>query len=154
MTRTPDIRPLRIALLLGLGMSTIPACKMGKVTTPKGADKLWSQMDRDERSAHMYGVVKPRMETLFSELDGERFADFDCGTCHGDNAEEVDWALPNPALPKLNPKAFYKKHRKATPEMADFMWKVVEPEMAELLGVTHGPKGMMECGSCHLLEGE
>jgi hypothetical protein len=54
-------------------------------------------------------------------------------------------------LPTLDPAVFYRKHRKAEPEVAHFMWKTVEPTMAELLGLRRGPSGM-HCGTCHRLQ--
>ena len=130
------------------------ACKKGKVQVPEGATKTWDDMADDERMTHMKTVVAPRMKAMFQEYDGERFAEFNCATCHGPGAEDETFALPNPELPHLDASKYYKKHREADPEIVHFMWKEVEPAMAEALGVTHGEKGDMNCRSCHVVEGD
>jgi hypothetical protein len=152
--RYPLTKPSTLLLLPLLSLALASAsCARGKVVVPEGATKTWDEMAEDERMTHMKTVVAPRMKSMFQEFDGERFADFSCETCHGPGAAEETYALPNPELPQLDESKYYKKHREATPEMVDFMWKEVEPTMAELLGVTHGMKGDMNCSSCHVVKG-
>ena len=121
-------------------------CKFGDVEVPKGAQKQWADMNHDERMAHMSTVVLPKMKALFQGFDPERFADFDCQTCHRDSGS---FKMPNPELPTLVEKGFYRKHRKENPEITRFMWKEVEPAMGEALGQTWGPRGFVHCGLCH-----
>jgi hypothetical protein len=109
-------------------------------------------MSTGERIEHMSSVVAPRMQAHFQEFDRARFSDFGCPTCHGASAEDGSFAMPNPDLPHLDPSSFYKKHRKESPEIARFMWKVVEPEMANLLGLPRGEDGF-HCANCHVVEG-
>jgi hypothetical protein len=108
-------------------------------------------MSEEERMAHMTTVVEPRMATLFQQFDAQRFGDFGCRTCHGTGADDGSFAMPNPELPKLDPTLFYREARKEHHAIADFMWKEVEPTMAEVLGLPRGEKGI-DCGSCHILE--
>ena len=139
-------------LWLSLVVGSLSACKAGQVRVPEGASQSWDTMDFEQRSAHMYDVVEPRMAEIFQEIDPERFADFECSSCHGQGDSEGHYRMPNPDLPTIDPAHMYKKHRKATPEMTHFMWKVVEPEMANLLGKSHGSKGAINCATCHVLE--
>ena len=140
-----------------LSLALVSACKPKDPVVPEGASKAWPQMSEKERGEHMGAVVLPRMKALFQEFDGERFADFSCGTCHGAGAEDGSFEMPNPGLPHLDASGLYKKHRKATPENADFMWKEVEPEMAQLLGLPRYSfvrKSGFGCAECHIVEGE
>ncbi len=127
------------------------ACRMGRTTVPEGADRPWDELDRGARAALMAERVLPAMRARFQAFDAQRFADFDCTTCHGSNAEARGYAMPNPDLPVLDPRGLYRKHRKdpAQHAIAEFMWKEVEPAMAKLLGVTYGPKGRLNCATCH-----
>jgi hypothetical protein len=63
--------------------------------------------------------------------------------------------MPNPALPKLNPKDGFKAHMDKDPEMTKFMMEQVLPEMAKALGTTPfdpATKSGMMCGACHLIK--
>lgn len=143
--------------MLTLTLALAPACKAKEPVVPEGASKPWPQMTDEEKAEHMGDVVLPRMKALFQEFDRERFAKFSCDTCHGVGAETGSFEMPNPGLPHLNAKSFYKKHRKATPEIADFMWKEVEPTMAQLLGLprySFVKKTGFGCASCHIVEGQ
>ena len=124
------------------------ACAMGKTSVPEGAEVTWADMDQGQRMAHMGKVVEPRMKALFQEHDSARFSDFGCTTCHAENTFE----MPNPELPRISKTGFYKKHRKQHPEILRFMWKTMEPNMADALGVTYGEKGYLGCSSCHRIE--
>lgn len=132
-----------LAILLGLA-----GCGPKEAVVPEGAEKTWPEMQTAERLEHMSYVVAPRMKALFMEFDKERFSDFGCPTCHGAGAEDGTFAMPNHDLPELHEKGLFKKHRKETPEIAHFMWKEVEPEMATILGLPKG-EGGLHCGSCH-----
>lgn len=145
------VAPRVLVHLLLAGSLLVSACRMGRMTVPEGAEKPWDDMDRGERAAFMAQIVLPRMREVFQAFDPERFADFDCTTCHGKDAKARGFAMPSPDLPVLDPRGIYRKHRKdpAQHAIADFMWKEVQPEMGRLLGVTYGPKGRIDCATCH-----
>lgn len=152
-------RLARLRLLPLLAFATLPllalACgPRGKVHVPEGADKLWSEMNEEERIAHMGAVVVPAMRPIFQGHDPERFADFSCATCHGSGATSGDFHMPNGDLPELDAANFYKAERKAHPDMVKLMWKEVEPTMGEALGVTYSFGGTIECSTCHVVVGE
>ena len=136
---------LRLVTVLLLAAS---ACALGKTKVPEGAKVTWDQMNQDQKMAHMTAVVAPRMKALFQAQDLERFADFGCQTCHA----EGTFDMPNPDLPHLSTRGFYKKHRKENPEILKFMWKTMEPNLADALGVTHGEHGRIRCATCHILD--
>ena len=75
--------------------------------------------------------VMPTMRKAFQEFDGKAFAKFGCKTCHGAGAK-TDYKMPNPELPKLDFAAL--KAGKQEPKMAEFMGKIVKPQMAAMLG--------------------
>lgn len=151
MLRGDMPRSLVFAPLLVLVFACGPR---GETGIPEGREKPWAEMDESERMEHMAKVVMPRMQAIFQGHDPERFADFGCATCHGSGPSSGNFAMPNPALPKLDAANLYKKHRK-DPEQKDLlrvMWKEVEPAMGEALALTYGFGGQIECGSCHVVE--
>ena len=91
-------------------------------------DKLTHQ----EKMDFMKTKVLPPMRTAFQKFDKKEYAKFNCKTCHGKDPQKSKFKMPNPELPKLN---FAKiKAGKQAPEMAEFMEKTVEPDMAKILG--------------------
>ena len=102
--------------------------------------------------AFMTEVVEPRMKREFQEFDAARFADFGCETCHGSGVGDGSYALPNPELPHLWEAGWFKKHRKEHPETVKFMWKHVEHGLSETMGLSVGPKGELDCRTCHVIE--
>jgi hypothetical protein len=117
--------------------------------------KPWADLGRDERLAHMKNVVAPHMKPLFQSIDADHFKDFGCSTCHGPSAKEGKFTMPNPGLPKLDPKDGFKVHMDKKPAMTKFMMETVLPEMAKTLGTTpYDPNtktGLM-CGACHTIK--
>lgn len=132
--------------------ASVLGCKVGKETTVAGFDQRWDELSVGDKTTYMIEVVEPKMRAAFEEHDAERFADFGCATCHGAGADDGTYAMPNPALPHLREKGFYKEHRKATPEITKFMWNGVDKPMGELLGKTVGHTGEFDCRSCHVIE--
>lgn len=151
--RPPLVSPSApAALLFGLvTVGSLAGCKYGRVQVPEGAEQRWSEMDENARHAHMESVVLPRMKAVFQAFDAERYADFNCVTCHGRGAADGSYAMPSPDLPTLQHAGIYKKHRKETPEVAEFMWKEVQSNLGQALGETWGPAGAVDCKSCHVV---
>ena len=92
----------------------------------------WRDMNDEQRGAYMRETVMPEMRAMFQEHDAERFADFGCATCHGENAREVGFHMPNGVAP-LDPSRLGAIFASEQP-MAQFMTQRVWPRMAELLG--------------------
>ena len=77
-----------------------------------------------------------------------------CTTCHGPGAKEGKFKMPNPKLPKLDPKDGFAKHKKSKGEILKFMMEKVAPEMAKLLDVEpYNPdtKQGFGCFNCHTM---
>lgn len=108
----------------------------------------------DERKAYMRDVVVPAMEPLFLAYDGERYAAFGCKTCHGADARERDYAMPNPALFTLHPSGTEEQKRVVAEreEAARFMFNAVTPTMRKLLDAPRFDAATatgFACFSCH-----
>jgi hypothetical protein len=109
----------------------------------------WDAKTDKQKKAYMKLTVKPKMEALFTEFDGERFGEFRCTTCHGPNPKERNFEMPNPDLPSL---ADWEKLEADKPEAMEFMKTKVEPQMANLLGMQpYDPetKTGFGCSGCH-----
>lgn len=108
----------------------------------------WQDMDFDQRKEYMTQVVEPEMQAVFQEYDADKYAEFACATCHGDDGEDVDYEMPNGLHPlsfPLNPTS--------PEEEADieFMEDEVIVDMAALVDQVPGTNGF-RCTACHELE--
>lgn len=115
----------------------------------------WHDMDHQQRAQFMAEVVVPEMQTLFAEFDGERFAEVSCATCHGANAREVAFHMPNGLAP-LDPTQIPAMFASEEP-MHVFMTRTVWPRMGELLGeeLYDAERGTgFSCRDCHATRGE
>ena len=92
----------------------------------------FDELSHDEQMAYMRDVVMPEMATLFREFDAEEFEEFTCATCHGENAQEVGFHMPN-GLDPLPVSQLHNIVASGRP-MPTFMAHMVVPRMAELLG--------------------
>ena len=113
-----------------------------------GPDKPWEEMTHEEQEWYMIGKVLPIMKDLFSAHDGERWApsDYGCQTCHGDNAAEVEYAMPagnQYRVPEPGTPAWQNMER-IFPDMVTFMAEEVTPTMGTLLGIEN-----YTCHHCH-----
>lgn len=92
----------------------------------------WADMTPEQRGAYMRDTVVPTMAPLFQAVDAEEYAEFGCRNCHGENARDVHFAMPNGVHP-LNPADIPAVFQSDEP-MAQLMTQSVWPRMAELLG--------------------
>jgi len=95
--------------------------------------KLWANMTAEERFKYMKDTVMPAMRTIFETYDPNRYAEMNCETCHGAEAEARKYAMPNPDLPKLSGMNDFAAARAKYPGAVEFMMLSVEPTMASLL---------------------
>lgn len=145
-------------LLGACGGPAAPAEEQGGEPT-SGAEQAeersvaWSEMTHEQKAEYMATVVVPRMRPLFQAFDAEEFAEFGCATCHGENAREVGFEMPN-GLHPLDPAQLPAMFQSDDPEVqrvAQFMGGQVVPTMAELLGQppydpeTHQGFGCLGC---------
>jgi hypothetical protein len=154
-------RPIA-ASLLGMSLLACGGSASDRSTTPEpeGAsahvepvppERPWAELSMDERRAHMARHVVPVMSELFAGYDAERFPDVSCGTCHGENAHERGFAMPNPDLPALYPTGSIGQYQTVErfPEGARFMFSQVMPAMQTLLGAESFDPATGEGFSCY-----
>lgn len=96
------------------------------------AGRDFDSLTAEEKGEFMEQVVVPAMKPMFQEFDGAKFADFGCRTCHGQNAREVGFRMPNGVHP-LDP-AHMPTMDGDDGRWMRFMAEQVKPKMAELLG--------------------
>lgn len=143
-----------IVFLAACGSKAVPS-----TTTPTGEtggtaavatlpDVPFEQLEHDQRIEFMKQKVMPAMEPIFKNHDATKYADFTCKTCHGEQAAQGHFDMPNPDLPKLD----FKDMSKFKKEDLEWMGKEVKPTMAKLLSLPEytpeNPKGF-GCTGCH-----
>jgi hypothetical protein len=113
----------------------------------------WPTLSWEGRHDLMTLAVLPNMSRAWQEHDGAADPTMTCRTCHGANAEAVDYRMPN-GLPPLDlahlPSATSRDPREA--RMAKFMFDVVVPKMTDLLDATpYDPatRRGFYCFDCH-----
>jgi len=134
-------------------LSEVSASFTSPLTPPP---KPWHDLSEDEQKAHMKNVIMPAMKERFQAYDATEFAKFTCATCHGPNAHDVNFKMPNPGLTKLPHSEeafgpFAAKHPKAV----EFMMKTVLPDMATMLGEKPFDPAVgkgFSCMNCHTPE--
>jgi hypothetical protein len=118
--------------------------------TPASQEVPWAKKTRQQRLEFMGKVVYPRMRQLFRTYDPEQYEGFRCQTCHGDDMEKRNYAMPNSlySLPEADP---MKEAESYDPRIAKFMADQVLPTMAEMLGIPAGSKSAVgfSCFNCH-----
>lgn len=112
----------------------------------------FSQMSDSDQEMYMVGTVLPIAAESFRGYSEERFAQFECANCHGDDAAERHYEMPSRSLPPLAaPGSPQWQHMEGTPAFT-FMNEVVTPETAILLGEERisadHPTGF-GCFNCH-----
>jgi hypothetical protein len=146
------------ALGIGLLLASVSACG----GSSKGADDPstgsepktetpWKDMSREQRMDWMAVAVFPKMRRLFREQDSEKYEDFACQTCHGNEMERVDFKMPNDLF-ALEAEGTIERAREYDEKSTDFMLGAVVPEMAKLLDMEaytlETPTGF-GCMGCH-----
>jgi hypothetical protein len=122
----------------------------GSETTTTAERPAWNDMTQEQRGHYMAEVVVPEMRTIFQEHDAERYADFGCATCHGANAHEVAFHMPNGVHP-LDHATIMATFQSSDPN-ATWMTQHVWPRMAALIGEPQFDPQTGEgfrCTNCH-----
>ena len=150
---------LASSVMLGCGGSHTgsPASDSSHYAEPGaivGPPRPWAELSREDRARHMSREVVPRMSALFAAYDGARYADFDCATCHGPDARERDFAMPNPSLLPLHATGTEGQRQAVRdyPEGVRFMYTRVLPTMQALVGAAPFDETTGEgftCYACH-----
>ena len=115
----------------------------------------WADMTKQQRGQYMASVVMPRMKPLFRAFDEKKFAEMNCKTCHGQDAKDRGFEMPNPGLFALpSTQEAWGELAKEKGQWMQFMSQQVKPQMATLLGVKEydhqNPQpGTFGCNGCH-----
>lgn len=137
-----------------LGCLFLAAAACGPKPAPDGAgsatavlpDVPFEQLDHDQKIQFMKQVVMPEMGPMFQRHDPEKFAKFDCKTCHGNDADRGHFHMPNDALTKLN----FADMSEFKERDLEFMKNEVKPTMARLLKEPeHSPENPRGFGCLH-----
>lgn len=107
------------------------------------AENRWATMSWEARHERMTFAMLPSMATRFREFRGTADAELACVSCHGMDAEGVDYRMPN-GLPPLDPESM------PDGEVATFMADVVVPAADRLMRAG----GTTTCFTCHPRGGE
>jgi hypothetical protein len=112
----------------------------------------FDDMSDEDQEMYMVGTVLPISAESFRHYDAERFAQFECANCHGDDAAERHYEMPSRSLPPLAAPGSPQWQHMAEGPAYTFMNDIVLPETATMLGMerrdaTH-PDGF-SCFSCH-----
>lgn len=117
-------------------------------------EQPWEEMDAAEREFYMVGHVLPITTEIFRDFDQHAFAEFECESCHGEEAEAHDFAMPPPDLPVVPEPGTeaYGIMENDQPRMVHFMEAQVMPTTATLLGFELRDAETGEgfgCNDCH-----
>lgn len=112
----------------------------------------WETLSYDDRNQFMLRLFEPAMRELFVEHDAEAWADFDCESCHGEDPEAIDYAMPVDITPltfdDIPVEDIEDPERRATGLWMD---EEVLPLMAELFEQEMVLEGA-SCLDCHELQ--
>jgi hypothetical protein len=101
----------------------------------------WSKADWEDRHATMTWGVLPTMARKFQHFEKSAVPRLTCRTCHGADAEDRNYKMPNASLAALSPTNLPKPE---SSPIARFMHEEVVPEMRELTG-----SPTLSCFQCH-----
>jgi cytochrome c553 len=123
--------------------ASAPATKRDVVRTQDG----WSSLSWEQRHEQMTFVVLPNLAKLFQRFEGTADATLTCRTCHGQDADAVEFSMPR-GLPALDPAHLPDRHSTNAREarIAAFMIDEVVPAFARTIEV---PAERVTCFSCH-----
>jgi len=120
----------------------------GEAATVVLPDVPFDKLDHDQRIAFMKQKVVPAMKTIFQNHDPKDFEKFGCQTCHGAQAKDGHFDMPNPDLPKLNFADMAKFKKDDLDWMKNEVWPTMGNLLQEKLYSEENPKGF-SCLNCH-----
>lgn len=131
---------------------------LGCTPSPKGPgvnlgapEIAWSAKNHEQQYGHMAAQVQPQMKALFVKYSSA-YKDFNCQTCHGKNAELVDWKMPNPDIYPLPKENTLQESLDYDSDATNFMMADVTPALKTLLNTGAGAPTTVNCFSCHPAE--
>jgi hypothetical protein len=148
---------LAVAPLAGCGTATRSHALGREARAHATPRDDWSAATWEDRHDTMTFLVLPNMARLFQRFDGSRYPEMTCRTCHGADAEAMQYKMPH-GLRALDP-AHLPSANAPNPDearVAKFMIEQVTPQMAELLGLAvYDPNNRrgFSCFACHPRQG-
>jgi hypothetical protein len=144
----------RAGVVAGAVLAVACSSGSGPRVPPTGGPEIgalhvpWKDKNHEERHAYMAAHVEPIMKKLFQEHNKKDYAGFGCPTCHGKDAELVDYKMPNSlyALPEKDP---VEEAKSVDEDTAAFMVDKVLPTMSRLLSKQDGNGNPVSCFTCH-----
>jgi hypothetical protein len=134
-----------VALPLVICAVLLASCTKPPVSPPPAKtiapDDEWKDTTWEERHDLMTWSVLPAMARSFQAFEKAENAKLTCRSCHGVDAEERSYAMPNPTLLALDPAVLPSS---ASAPVVDFMNSIVVPRMRELTG-----NPSLGCFQCH-----
>ncbi len=132
-------------------IATLAACG-GNAPPPKNVGHQnkapsWPALSWEDRHEVMTFTVLPNMGKTWQAFTKSDAPTLTCRTCHGQNAEDVKYKMPNPNLPPLDPEHLPRKDSSDANEArwATFMIDEVVPQMIDLID----PPPTFGCFNCH-----
>lgn len=135
LTLSVSVATLAIPLACGGSASqTLDEANPAKIAGPL---KPWDEMEHAEKADYMRERVVPVMKPLFVAFNPQAYAEFTCKTCHGPDAREREFKMPNPHNIALYPTGSPEQLKTVAehPEEVRFMFQKVVPTMQALLGL-------------------
>src|SRR5262245_58739112 len=125
---------LLIAAACGGKQSTTTTPKEGEAKEAEAAavvlpDVPSDKLEHEQRIAFMKQKVEPAMRPVYQHHAPKDFAQFGWSSCHGEQAKEGHFDMPNPKLPKLN----FTDMSKFKKEDIEWMKAQVMPTMGKIL---------------------
>lgn len=142
---------LLAASLLVAVFGCTPAPKAVPGVSMGAPEIAWSAKNTEQRFGHMAAQVQPQMHAMFKKYDSSYAETFTCQTCHGENAELVDWKMPNPDLYALPKENTLQASLEYDQEVTSFMMEIT-PVMKTLLNTGAGQPTSVSCFACHPVE--
>jgi hypothetical protein len=117
------------------------------VRSENNSAPTWPTLSWEDRHDVMTFTVQPNMGRAWQDFTKSDAPTMTCRTCHGANAEDVDYKMPNPKLPPLDPANMPRKNSSSTREAkyTTFMTDVVVPKMIFLIDAPPS----FGCFNCH-----
>jgi len=141
-----------IASLLAACGGNAPPPK--NVAHPNNAPPSWPTLSWEDRHERMTFTVLPNMAQTWQEFSKTDSPTLTCRSCHGADAENLNYKMPNPNLPQLDPTRMPRKDSSDAREArwTKFMIDEVVPDMTSLMDTApYDPKTKtgFGCFNCH-----
>lgn len=138
--------------------ASVAGAALALACAPKGAEApgielgapgtSWAAKNMEQRFGFMAAQVHPVMKKIFIDYEEDN-AGFACSSCHGEDMEQIDYAMPNESLYAMPKDLPYDDAIDFDEEMAVFMMTKVTPTLQDLLNKGEGPPTKVTCFTCH-----